>query len=183
MLLPDLVGADGNTQEFTMVSGPTFFADSAAHYERFMEIALNETKNFSEAAAKHIKETALNGHPLLAWRVAKSFLALKAVKTSNPAAIPYFGISPFQHGEGDEAPLVKYSVQPCEPVSTSSPNEGDPDFLRYNLKAYSQKNAICYKFMVMDRLNSFKYPVEDSTVLWDSEKSPYRELARIHLPA
>ncbi len=114
-LLKGVAGGErGGTQEFTMNSSDAFFADTAKTYARFMQIALHETPTFGEAAKNHVIELFTRFHPFLAWRVLKAFNKIKAVETTNPLAIPYFSITPFQHGAGNSAPIVKYALFPVE---------------------------------------------------------------------
>lgn len=182
-MLQDIVGAaEQTTQEFTMNTSDAFFADDAATYRRFMQIALLETSDFTQAATNQVFEHFKYGRFLLGWRVKTAFEDIQTFsdKTFNPLGIQYFSITPFQHGNGNSAPVVKYSLRPCDGVWEEPVDRNDPNFLRANLKAHIQKKPACFSFLVQDQNGN---SVEDPTRPWKEKKSPFREIARIQFPA
>lgn len=185
-LLKNAVGSEvDTTQEFTMNSSDRFFSDTAETYHRFMQIALLETSDFGSAAKNFVLEM-LNifklKNPALGVRILKAFQEIQAVKATNPLAINYFSISPFQHGQGSSAPIVKYSLQPCEGTWEEPVNEANPHFLRENLIKHISSKPACFRFMVQNRYWRDFSSVEDPTQRWDEEQSPFREIARVHFP-
>jgi catalase len=185
-LLNNAVGSEvDTTQEFTMNSSDRFFSDTAETYHRFMQVALLETPDFGTAAKNFVLEMVnifKLKNPTLGLRILKAFKEIQAVKATNPLAINYFSISPFQHGEGSSAPLVKYSLQPCEGTWEEPVNEENPHFLRENLVKHISSKPACFRFLVQDRYWRDFSSVEDPTQRWDESQSPFREIARVHFP-
>lgn len=182
-LLPNIAGADGFSQDFTMNSTDTFFSDTAETYRRFMEIGLLETTSFDAAAKKYVLELFKSFRLPLGFRVLSALKKIQNANVINPLNADYFSIAPFQHGVGPAAPLVKYAIKPCNPLNEQDIGEASgTNFLRENLTSYISRNTACFRFMVQDYLNS-SFAVEDLTVPWSESASPFRELARIYFPA
>lgn len=182
-LLPHIAGADSEfTQDFTLNSTSTFFADSAETYGKFMRIGLLETQNFAEAATTFVKSVIFKDfHPLLATRIAIAFKKIQGVKVTNPLGIPYYSISAFQHGASTTAPLVKYSVMPCRgPWQEDDVDTSRPNFLRENLRKHMKAKGACFSFMIQNRDETFL--VEDLTEPWSEDMIPFHEVARIEFP-
>lgn len=183
MLLKNAIGQSGPaTQEFNMNSSATFFADTAKTYRRFMEVALLESKDSSNAVTNYLIDLVKKLQVVTAKRALSAFLGIQAVKATNPLSLRYWSISPFQHGEGPAALAVKYSLAPCDGVWTEQIDPKEPNFLRRHLREYISKKSACFRFMIQDRIEDANFNVENPMRLWDEKKSPFREVARVEFP-
>ena len=183
---PHVISADSNDSElkgsqgFTMNSTDSFFADTAETYRQFMQRALLESEeNFGKSIAKWL---AFDVDPRLAFRVVRSLLKIRSSKASNPLGLQYFSITPFQHGTGSEAPIVKYSVVPCGGAWQENFDSTDKNFLRTNLKKHITSKPACFRFLVQHR-TSDTLNIEDPTQPWSAKVAPFEEIATITLPA
>lgn len=173
---------DEASQDFTLNSSEPFFADNAERYGQFMKILTFESATLDDAGLQFVKKLVLSGHPVVAYRVTKAFLAIQAIKATTPLGLSYFSILPFQYGEGPSAPVVKFKMQPCQgnfddPVPTDSRL-----YLRENLRKRMASEGACFDFMVQQRLDP-KWTIEDGTQAWPQDKSPYLPIAKIEFPA
>ncbi|MEZ0390637.1 MAG: catalase [Pseudobdellovibrionaceae bacterium] len=181
-LLKGITGSSSPaTQEFTINSSDAFFADTAANYNRFMQIGLLETTDFEVAAKKFVFSLLGRFHPFLAARVTKAFQGIKAVEATNPLGIQYYSISAFQHGPGNDAPIVKYSAIPCKGTWQEPIDKNDPNFLKVNLKKHIENSPACFHFMVQHRTKD-SLSVEDPTQPWSQSVAPFRIVAEINFP-
>lgn len=183
------------TQDFTLNSSDSFFADSVKDYSRFMRFALLETETFGEAALQYIIDTAKRFEPAKAFRIFKAFDKIQSVKATTPLGLDYFSITAFQHGAGKYSEIVKYKVTPCEGNWSEKINEENDNFLRENLNKHLSKKSACFSFQVqkmprMTKNNRRSLPaktkvklVERPTAPWKAERSEFKEFAKIHIPS
>ncbi|MES2963213.1 MAG: hypothetical protein V4760_04925, partial [Bdellovibrionota bacterium] len=173
---------DDVTQDFTLNSSEPFFADNAYRYSQFMKILTFEAPTLEKAGGMFIKKLIFDGHPIIAARVTNAFLKIRGLKATTPLGLAYFSITPFQYGDGADAPVVKYKMEPCRGVFKEAVKAGDPFFLRNNLKARMEKEGACFKFMVQQRVRGH-WTLEDPTNSWSERVAPFSEIARIQFPA
>jgi catalase len=94
--------------------------------------------------------------------------------------IPYFSATPYLFGPGR---AVKYTIRPCvAPNPTEASNVTDTyltDALRDRLK----QGEACFDFGIQFQTDARKMPIEDATVEWKEEDSPWHVVARIRIPS
>ena len=157
------------TQDFVMINHPVFFVCNAADYVEFQK-ALSEDNIF---------KFFFPGLNPFRFRLHEFGIAnaIKGKEVTNPLDIQYWSTTPY--GFGDTA--MKFSVRSCSAPSpfgeTSSPN-----FLRENMWKQLDQGDACFDFMVQLRKRPMEMPIEDSTVEWSEENSPFIPVARITIP-
>ncbi|MEN8174389.1 MAG: catalase [Pseudomonadota bacterium] len=105
------------------------------------------------------------------------WIAFKARKRHlSPLDIRYWSTVPFSLGEGQ---AVKYSVTPCSNTTTKEAVDAGENQLRAALKAHLQREAACFEFGVQQQLDPERMPIENASVIWDEEVSPFRTVATI----
>ena len=97
---------------------------------------------------------------------------------SSPFDIRFFSTTPFALGE---AGVVKYSASPCSGVSSELPDELSENYLRAAMRDHLVQAPVCFDFMLQQQTNERDMPIEDASVIWDEESSPFRRVARIHI--
>lgn len=183
-----LMPGEAMSQDFTLNSTVPFFSDTAERYSQFMQILTSESNNLEDAGKKFLLQLVkgyprpvIDSHPLLAKRIAGAFIAIQKHKATTPLGINYFSITPFQHGPGDDADVVKYKVEPCNGPFNDPVKADDKFFLRTNLKSRIESKGACFKFMLQTRPRP-DWTVEDPTLVWSEKYAPFSEIARIHIP-
>jgi hypothetical protein len=98
---------------------------------------------------------------------------------ANPLEVQYYSNVPFLLGEGQ---AVQYSLKPCSRARTRIPARPAENYLRDAMIKTLEAEPWSFDFMVQVQTDSFLMPIEDATVKWPEELSPYLPVARLRLP-
>jgi hypothetical protein len=99
---------------------------------------------------------------------------------ANPLEVQYYSNVPFLLGE-DQA--VQYSLKPRPPARTRIPARPAENYLRDAMVKTLARGQWEFDFMVQVQTDSFLMPIEDATVKWPEQLSPYLPVARLRLLA
>jgi catalase len=162
----------GKTQDFVMINSPAFFIRSTADY-RELETAVMRGQPFTYFFGQYY----LNPFK---WRLRQLYLALGTRKKApaTPLSDQYFSMTPYNLGPSQ----VKYSAKSCENYQAPGVNYSHPNFLREAMKKVLTNQDACFQFMVQLRKPDERMPIEDPTVEWSEDKSPFIPIARLHIP-
>jgi hypothetical protein len=169
---PKLEDDERATQDFLLINSPVFFVRNAADYVKFSKVN----------AAKRPFSFFFNGFNPFRWRFheLRVVLGILRRKTADPLAIRYFSLTPYLMGDSGPA---KFSARPCINVAPDKPDRHNPNFLRDAMIARLKDRGACYEFLVQLRTDPSRQPVEDPTIVWSEDKSPFRVAATIEIPA
>lgn len=103
-------------------------------------------------------------------------------KHLSPLDIRYWSTVPFRLGQ-PQGPAVKYSVTPCSDYKTAKAINPGKDQLRSAISAHLQQAPACFRFGVQTQANPESMPIEDASVIWDEDESPFVTVATITIPA
>ncbi len=114
------------------------------------------------------------------WRVRELYLAARMLKAP-PASLlqtRYYSVTPYRLGPDQH---VKYGVRPCE--SRRPPRrDRTENMLREDLKQQLAQGDACLELLVQPQVPGRNMPIEDPTVLWSEQDSPFVPVARITIP-
>lgn len=166
-------GVDGTRghQDFLFNSHPALFAGTPEDFHRFV----------SAVADDRLWWYFLNP---LAPQPKSLWIALRArSQPDSPLDIGYYSTTPYRYGD-DETSAVKYAVRPCDGAGGAAANgaHDDPDYLRHAMAAQLAQGEACLSFQVQFQTDPDAMPIEDASVAWDEDASPFRPVARISLP-
>jgi len=99
-------------------------------------------------------------------------------KHTSPFDIRYWSTTPSQLGL-DDSVAVKYSVQPTSPYQSNMPDTLTKDYLGDAMQAHLQQGPASFDFMVQLRSDPQNMPIEDASVIWDEQGSPFIKVASI----
>jgi len=99
---------------------------------------------------------------------------------ANPLEVQYYSNVPFLLGE-DQA--VQYSLKPRSRARTRIPARPAENYLRDAMVKTLEVGPWILDFMVQVQTDSHLMPIEDATVKWPEQLSPYVPVARLQLPA
>lgn len=153
------------TQDYVMINSPRFLVRDASDYVAFQAAASNQLKFFFPS----LNPFKFRLHELFAG------MAITGGRPANPLNLQYWSTTPFLHGER----ACKYSLRPA---GTPSPHvdRSAPDFMRENMvKALADHDA-AFDFCI--QLRTPPMPVEDPTILWREDDSPFVPVARVTIP-
>ncbi|MDA9983157.1 hypothetical protein N9H39_10635, partial [Gammaproteobacteria bacterium] len=100
---------------------------------------------------------------------------------SSPLDISYWSTTPSRLGK-DLTTAVKYSTQPCvDSNSAEIPHDATSDYLTDAVDKQLQQGAACFDVMVQFQNDAGEMPIEDASVIWSTEQSPFQKVAQIKI--
>ena len=173
---------------------------------RGMSIALSDVDGHNLTPTATRQDFVLNSHPVMVAPDTKEFLALlQAMEggglrrllyfASHPGAariglaarqqptchldISYWSTTPYLFSPGR---AVKYIAKPCSQRTSRLPERLTDAYLRDALRAHLAQDEACFDFMIQFQLDGREMPIEDATVEWKEQRSPYLPVARLRIP-
>lgn len=153
------------TQDFLMINHPVFFVRNASEYLIFQQRVVEGS------AWKFFLSPKRIFHELL---IAKS---IQGKAMYNPLESRYFSMTASKLGDDNQ---VKYSAKPCTKniiIPSDSENR-----ISENLRAQLANGDACYEFQIQIRTDKESMPVEDPTIEWSEQVSPFVTVAKIKIP-
>jgi hypothetical protein len=167
--VPDAVSVGGanGVQDFTFNNYPALFAATPDDFLSFVEATANGRAwaFFLNPFDSHLKSALI----LLRARSAPD----------SPFAERYYSTTPSRLGAPGTA--AKYSVQSCAPRAPTIVAD-DPDYLRRSIAANLETGPVCLALKVQTQTDPGRMPIEDASVTWPEDLSPYRTVAEIRVP-
>jgi len=181
-----LPGSTGDsTQDFVLVDGPAFLVPDAKHFlgslkllaattdkaeglKKVLSAVLQGTEKAIEAAGgKSAKVISLGGHP-----------------KTNPLGETYFSQVPILFGDY----MAKVAVAPVSAELKALKNapvdlDDKPDGLRGAVSDFFSRHGGEWELRVQLCTDLEAMPIEDASVVWPEDKSPYVTVGRIVVPA
>jgi hypothetical protein len=154
-----------------------------------------------------MQDFLLNSHPVMLAPDARGFMELlqanesgafrrtlyflshpKALRIglaarTNPTChldLTYWSTTPYLCGIGR---AVKYIVRPSSTRRSPMPPALTDDYLTQAMRARLAESDATFDFMIQVQTNSQRMPIEDASVEWRPDESPYLPVARIRIPA
>lgn len=93
--------------------------------------------------------------------------------------IPYWSTTPYLFGEGQ---AVKYLARPTSERVSPMPRPPTDGYLRENMKRHLAEADASFDVMVQFQTDPRTMPIEDASVEWDSDASPFRRVATLRIP-
>lgn len=159
---PKALGEDGDTADFIMQNHPVFFVDTAQDMVEFTYAGVVD-KNYNAYYAQHPKT--------------KQILADMAKVEGSVLTATYWAILPFHAGESR---FVKYRLEPETPPENVPSNEAD--YLAVDLQRRLARREYRFRFMVQVRTNEATMPLDEATVEWPVDESPFVQVGTLVLP-
>ncbi len=158
------------TQDFVMMSHPSFFLKDAGGAVPFFE----QIGSVSTLDKLRIPFT-------LGFRQLYTLLKINSLKIANPLQTRYWTPTPYQLGTGPDRLAIKYSAWPDSTSLDPMPKKPGPNFLREAMRNTLATGDACMNFMIQPRTSN-KLDVEDARTPWSEEDAPFYKVATIHIP-
>ncbi len=177
-----LPGSEGDaTQDFVMVNGPAFVAPNAEGFEPSLRVLAATTD--TGQGWKRAFSWVLRGLARLATSAGMDAGAIKALggqPLTNPLGETFYTQTPFRYGKH----VAKLCVAPVSAELTALKDaavdlSGKPNGLRQALIDSFARHGGTWELRVQLRTNTATMPVEDASVPWPEDESPYVAVARI----
>ncbi|MFJ5240816.1 catalase family protein [Pseudomonas neuropathica] len=163
-------------QDFVMFSHPNFFVSDVAEYRQ----------NVSAQADGKKVMAFFPGWDPRTWQVRHLLIALATLSPppDSPTATTYFSVSPYKFGEANAKFRVAPAPDNCPDYTLPKQNHDLPNFLRSALNQQLSTDRIPACFVLqIQRQDANKYmPIEDTSIEWREQDSPFETVARITLP-
>lgn len=177
-----LPGSEGlATQDFVMIDAPAFSAPDAKAFLKSLKM-MAATTDKAEGAKKVLSSVLRGAERLLEAMGGQSatLTQLGGHPQTNPAGSTYYTQVPLRHGPY----MAKLSVAPVSPelkelTDATVDLKGNPDGLRATLKKFFAKTGGEWEVRVQLLTDRDSMPVEDASVPWPEDKSPYLTVATI----
>ena len=181
-----LEGVEGDaTQDFLMVNGPVFGAPDPAAFLENLEL-LARTTDRAEGAKKVASAVLRTVESVLEafGRESVSVQALGGAPEMHPLGQTYYSQTPYRHGDY----VAKYSLAPISPWLAGLAEEkvdvaGRPDAIREEVRDVMITHGGAWELRAQLATTTGTTPVEDATVRWDEEETPFVALATFEAPA
>lgn len=180
---PRLDGSEGETtQDFVMVNAPAFGASTAKQFLGNLKL-LAKTTDRAEGAKKVVSAVLRTAEKALeaAGGESATLQTLGGAPNLHPLGETYFTQTAFRHGDY----VAKYSLAPVSPSLTRHAGQeiqaaGRPDAIREDMDQATREAPMEWELRVQLCRAPESMPIEDSSVRWDEEESPFLPVARLH---
>jgi hypothetical protein len=174
---------------------------------RGMSIRVNGVSGTNLTTGALSQDFILNSHPVMMVPGTRDFLELlraneaggfrriayflthlsatriAAAARSNPTChldLTYWSTTPFLFGPQR---AVKYIVAPASSTRSPMPPTRTDTYLRDAMRTRLSEGEAVFDFLVQFQTDGRRMPIEDASVEWKPEESPYVPVARIRIPA
>jgi hypothetical protein len=181
-----LPGSEGDTtQDFLMVNGPVFSAPDAKHFLRSLKLLAATTDK--APGGKRVLSIILRGTEKALEAVGGESATLKSMgghPQTHPLGETFFSQVPVRFGDY----IAKLSIVPVALSLTALKNQplpaaGHADALREATDAFfAAHDDAVWELRAQLCTDLQKMPVEDASVLWPEDDSPFVAVARIRIP-
>jgi hypothetical protein len=179
-----LPGSENDTtQDFVMINGPTFGRPDAKHFLKDLKLVAATTDK--SPGGKQFLSALLRGAEAVMEAVGGESAKLKGLgghPQTHPLGETYFTQLPVLYGDY----MAKISIAPVSPALTAlhaAPLDmkGKPDAMREAVTEFFAVTTAAVEWEVRVQLCSDieSMPIEDASVTWPEDQSPYIAVARI----
>ena len=177
---PLMTTSDGPIQNFVMVNHPTFIVPAVKDYLAIEQARVGRNK------LNRVLQLLTRGRTNpLSWRW-NSLSAVASIFTqppAHPAAYTYYSMVPFRFGNWIAKYRVTLESRRQEWLfQTAIDSLRHSDAMRRTLAETLRNNDLIMSFEVQLRTSENKMPIEDASVEWPQNESPYRQVGRLILP-
>jgi hypothetical protein len=182
-LEPDAANAHppASTQDFVLVNGPAFLAPSAKKFLGSLKLLASTTDKVPRL--KQALSSVLQGTEKALEAVGGESATLKSLgghPESHPLGETYYSQAPILYGNY----MAKVALVPVSPELAALKDapvdlDGRPNGLREAVVAYFARHGATWEVRIQLCRDIDSMPLEDASVTWPEEDSPYLPVARI----
>lgn len=171
----------GNSQDFLMVNGPVFSTPDPQGFLKSVKL-LAATTNATETGKKIISAVLRTAEGALEAVGGQSgtLKSMGGEPQHHPLGETYFSQTPYLYGQY----MAKLSLAPVAPELLSLDGaaiETEDDAQRHAIQSHFQLQGGEWELRVQLNLDVEKMPIEDASVEWPQDLSPYVAVARVRL--
>jgi hypothetical protein len=177
-----VAGSEGETtQDFVLVNGPVFNAPNAGGFLRSLKL-LEPTTNKMEGLKKLTSAVARGAEAVIEAAGSQSTMitSLGGQQEHHILGESFYSQTPILYGKYI-AKIGIFPVSPALRALTKLPltNNGEPNMLRNVVVDFFLQNSAVWEVRVQLCTNLATMPVEDASVAWPEDESPYVTVATL----
>ena len=180
-----LPGSEGDrTQDFVMVDAPAFSAPDPAAFARSLTL-LSATTDTGQGWKKAFSAALRGAEAAIeaAGGESATLTTLGGQAPTHPLGETFYTQTPFRHGDH----VAKLSLAPVSPALRALADRpvevrGRPNALREEVIGFLRDHDAEWELRVQLRTDPDAMPIEDASVAWPEDRSPYVAVARIRAP-
>jgi hypothetical protein len=177
-----LPGHADDTQDFVLASGPTFPSGTAKGFLRDAK-QLESATPLSEGLKSAVSSTARNLNKVLKAVGSESAKAdFFGHPFSHPLSEPYYSQAPIRYGDF----VAKVAAFPASPAllalaDAEIDTKADPEGFRTAVTGFMRDHQAVFELRAQLWTDAESQPIEDASVEWSEQESPFRTVATLHL--
>ncbi len=170
-------------QDFVLMSSPTFFIRDVQGYIDFFPVlkAIQERKiTFNpDGTPKDVPGDLQAQFRAIAYAL-ELVQKIRDRPTSSPLEITYWSATPYRMGNRG----IKFCVVPHTIGESFNPENANDksNYLREAMTKHLASKDAYFDFKIQLQTDASKMPIEDPTVEWNKQESPYVKVATIRIP-
>ena len=178
-----LPGHDADTQDFVLATGTTFPSGTAAGFLRD-GTAIGKSTGLPEVVKSAVSSTMRNFNRVLHAFGTESALAdFFGHPFSHPLSDSYFSQAPMRFGKH----VAKLGAAPVSDAQLGLREwrldpHADEDGFRHAATDFFRENDVTFELKAQLWADADRQPIEDASVPWPDDISPYQTVASIRLP-
>ena len=178
-----LPGHDAPTQDFVLATGTTFPSGTAKGFLRDGTV-IGGSAGAPESLKSAVSSAARNFNRLLhAFGTESAMAGFFGHPFGHPLADSYFSQAPIRWGDH----VAKLGAVPASDAQRALKDwrldpHGDEDGFRHAAVAFFGEHDVVYELRAQLWTDAEKQPIEDASVDWPTDLSPYRMVATLRLP-
>ena len=181
---PKLPGHNGETQDFVFATGPVFPQASASTFLTAIK-GIQKGTGMPEAVKQAVSSTSRMANAALnAMGSDSAMFGFFGHTKRNPLADAYFSQAALRYGDY----VVKMGLFPASPelvamVDETIDTSTDPDAFRHAVVDHVRHHGVEFELRVQLCTDLDAMPIEDASVPWPENQSPYIAVGRVSIPA
>ena len=173
------------TQDFLLVNSPSFAVPNARMFLASLKLLAATTDQ--PQILKKVVSTVLRGAESVVEAFGGESVTLKTLggtPQTHPLGETFYTQTAFRYGDY----IAKFSVAPASKELTALTGRilgasGDPNLLRGTVTEFFKRHSGTWEVRVQLCTDLEAMPIEDASVTWPEDRSPYVTVARITAPA
>ncbi len=179
--------ADSPNMDYNLINNPVFFCNTAEHYVFISKLFLKLTDFFEKGALGKLEFAALwateNKKAFPNWEALKELNALKTfekIPAINSFLYEFYSMGAVRHGDYMAKIRVIPTSETKQKIQEKEVNIESEDWpYRASIIKEIAKNDLTFELQVQLCNDLDKLPINDLTVEWDQELSPFQTVAKI----
>jgi hypothetical protein len=173
------------TQDFLLVNSPAFAVPNTRMFLSSLKVLAATTDQ--PQILKKVASTVLRSVESVVEAFGGESATLKTLggaPQTHPLGETFYTQTPFRYGDY----IAKFAVAPASPELTALTGRilsasGDPNLLRNTITEFFKRHSGIWEARVQLCTDLDAMPIEDASVTWPEDRSPYVPVARISVPA